>query len=166
MGALHDGKTDSATREAAIRIATAINRRSFLHRTFVVSAGAVGWMLGLPRAVWATHNYTVRTGCPSGYSPDGCGDNFGCGPSNRCLSKCCDGTHCLGGVSGCNGAITSCAGFNCWTWSVCCNQPCGSGQVACYRWTCCDCDCPDGQSYCQNTGRCICGVRQLTHCAQ
>lgn len=154
---------DDFAAKAAVRIAHAVNRRSFLQKSAVATSAGLATALGVSTRAEAAHNYSVKSGCPSNYTPNGCGDTFGCGPSPACHPNYCSGTHCTNGHS----ILNVCDGYNCWTWTVCC-QSCGSGGTACYRWTCCDCTCgnPCG-SYCscgKNPERCICGVREYLGC--
>lgn len=154
---------DRLAANAAVKVAKGVNRRAFLQRTAIATSAGLASALGVANRAEANHNYTTRSGCFEDYAPDGCGDTFGCGNSPACHPSFCNGTHCTG--QGHNPILT-CDGYNCWTWTVCC-QACGSGGTACYRWTCCDCTCgnPCG-SYCScdTPYRCICGVREYLGC--
>ena len=158
--------SDDFAKTAAVRIANAINRRKFLHKSAVTVSSGLAASMGVASRAEATHNYSVRAGCgPITYGPDGCGNEFGCGPSKKCHPDYCNGTHCTNGHS----ILTVCDGHNCWTWTVSCGS-CGTGggQIT-YRWTCCDCTCGNpGGTYCSDPpsgpARCICGTRELIGC--
>jgi hypothetical protein len=161
---MYKDKPESLAETVAVKIANAVNRRSFLQKSAVAASGGLAAVLGVGTRAEATHNYTVMAGCgPISYSPDGCGSDFGCGPSDPCHPSYCNGTHCINGHS----VRSTCNGNNCWTWTVSCGA-CGSGGNTFYRWTCCDCTCgaPDGPN-CTDTGNgntCICGTRELVGC--
>jgi hypothetical protein len=158
------GGADEFTKRTAVAIANAINRRRFLQRSAVAASSGLAASVGLSTRAEARHNYSVRSGCgPISYNPNGCGSDFGCGPSDPCAPAYCDGTHCINGHS----VRTVCDGYNCWTWTITCGS-CGSGGQAYYRWTCCDCTCgnPDGPNCTAHSygNTCICGTREYLGC--
>lgn len=128
----------TVTQRAALRFASAMSRRRFLHRAANVTfAGAASLAAGRLFSPSVAYAYTASCETPTGAGcPKGCGSDPCCGSlSGSC--QCGNGSGgCLNDGFRCHGLKGDWYGSSCWTCTYKQCQGCSYVQIAT---TCCDC---------------------------